>query len=112
MTLPPGGEKSMVDALRSVMLPARLERGCTRAQVLTDVDAADSIDYVEEWQSPEDMQERIRSASFSRLLSLMEAAASAPSIEFRDVSGVHGLEYVAAAREPSPILAEGHEHNG
>jgi quinol monooxygenase YgiN len=99
----------MVDALRSVMRPARLERGCTRAQILRDVDTVESIDYFEEWQSPEDMQERIRSASFSRLLSLMEAAPSAPSIEFRDVSGVHGLEYVAAIREPSPIQAEGHE---
>jgi len=101
----------MVDALRSVMLPARLERGCTRAQILRDVDAADSVDYVEEWQSPEDLQERIRSASFSRLLSLMEAAPSAPSIEFRDVGGVHGLEYVAAIRQPSPIPSEGHERH-
>ena len=112
MTLPPEGHKSIVEALRSVMLPARLERGCTRAQILRDVDAAESIDYFEEWQSPEDMQERIRSASFSRLLSLMEAAPSAPSIEFRDVSGVHGLEYVAAVREPSPILADGQERHG
>ena len=102
----------MVDALRSVMLPARLERGCTRAQILRDIDAAESIDYFEEWRSAEDMKERIRSASFSRLLSLMEAAPSVPSIEFRNVSGVHGLEYVAAVREPSPILAEGHDHNG
>ena len=99
----------MVDALRSVMLPARLERGCARARILRDVDAAESIDYLEEWQSPEDIQERIRSASFGHLLALMEAAPSAPSIEFRDVSGVHGLEYVAAVREPSRPLSEGHE---
>ena len=97
----------MVDALRSVMLPARLERGCTRARILRDVDAADSIDYLEEWQSAEDLQERIRSASFGRLLALMEAAPSAPSLEFRDVSGVHGLEYVAAVRALSLELAEG-----
>ena len=91
----------MIDALRSVMLPARLERGCSRAQILRDIDAAESIDYLEEWQSPEDLRDRIRSTSFGRLLALMEAAPSAPSIEFRDVSGVHGLEYVAAVREPS-----------
>ena len=101
----------MVDALRSVMLPARLERGCTRAQILRDVDAAESIDYLEEWQSPGDLQDRIRSASFGRLLALMEASLSAPSIEFRDVSGVHGLEYVAAVREPSLKFAEGHERH-
>jgi quinol monooxygenase YgiN len=112
MTLPPGECKSVVEALRSVMLPARLERGCTRARILRDVDAAESIDYFEEWQSAEDMKARIRSPSFGQLLSLMEAAASEPSIEFRDVSGVHGLEYVAAVREPSPILAERRERHG
>ena len=79
MTLPPGGYKSVVEALRSVMLPARLERGCTRAQILGDVDAAESIDYFEEWQSAAGMNARIRSESFGRLLSLMEAAPSAPS---------------------------------
>ena len=99
----------MVDALRSIMLPARLERGCTRAQVLRDVESAESIDYLEEWQSPEELEERNRSASFGRLLALMEAAPSAPSLEFRDVSGIHGLEYVAAVREPSMKLAERHE---
>ncbi len=99
MTLPTGGHKPVVDALRSVMLPARLERGCTRAQILRDVDAGESISYLEEWRSPEDMQERIRSESFGHLLALMEAAPSAPSIEFRDVSGVYGLEYIAAARD-------------
>jgi quinol monooxygenase YgiN len=101
----------MVDALRSVMLPARLERGCTRAQILRDVDAAESIDYLEEWQSPEEIQERIRSGPFSHLLALMEAAPSPPSIEFRDVSGIHGLDYVAAVRSPSLTPAEGQERD-
>jgi quinol monooxygenase YgiN len=101
----------MVDALRSVMLPARLERGCTRAQILRDVDAAESIDYLEEWQSPEEIQERIRSGPFSHLLALMEAAPSPPSIEFRDVSGIHGLDYVAAVRGPALTPAEGQEQD-
>lgn len=101
----------MVDALRSVMLPARLERGCARAQILRDIDAPELLSYVEEWQSREEIQERIRSGPFSHLLALMEAAPSAPSIEFRDVSGVHGLDYVAAVRGPSLMPAEGQERH-
>jgi quinol monooxygenase YgiN len=99
MTLAPGDDKDVVDALRSVMLPARLDRGCARAQILRDIDAPEVISYLEEWPRDQDIQERIRSGPFRHLLALMEAAPSAPSIEFRIVTEVHGLEYVAAVIE-------------
>lgn len=92
----------MVDALRAVMLPARLERRCGRAQVLRDVDAPDLVSYVEEWSSQADIDERIRSVPFNRLLALMEAAASAPTLEFRTISEVSGLEYVESVRDGRP----------
>jgi len=98
MTFPPGGAKDMVEALRSVMLPARLERRCIRAQILRDIDAPEVINYVEEWSTPEDVERRIRSGSFDHLLALMEVPAVPPSIEFRTVTRVRGLEYVAAVR--------------
>lgn len=98
ITLSPGGEKCILEGLRSVMLPARLERGCARAQILRDVDEPESISYVEEWPRQEDLRERIDSGPFSHLLSLMEASPSAPSIEFRTVSEVRGLDFVAAVR--------------
>jgi quinol monooxygenase YgiN len=98
----------MLDALRWVAKPARLARGCTRAQVLSDVDGADAIEYVEEWQTTEDLQERIRTASFSQLLAVMETAPAEPSFEVRTISEVRGLQFVAEVREPSPTVAEGH----
>jgi len=102
----------MVDALRSVMLPARLERAVPERRSSGTSTPAESIDYVRGVAIAGDMQERIRSDSFNRLLSLMEAAPSAPSIEFRDVSGVYGLEYVAAVRKPHRFSRKGHERNG
>jgi quinol monooxygenase YgiN len=107
MTLAHGGDKGMVEALRSIMRPARLDRGCIWAQILRDVDLPDLIGYVEEWSKPEDLQERIRSDPFSQLLALMEAAPSAPSLEFRVVTEAHGLESLAAARDVTSIHAKG-----
>ncbi|MFO7695314.1 MAG: hypothetical protein R6V57_19685 [Vicinamibacterales bacterium] len=105
MTLPPARDKYILEALRSVMLPARLERGCAHAQILRDIDTPELVSYVEEWPRQEDIQERIESGPFSHLLSLMEAAPSVPSIEFRTVSEVRGLDYVAAVRATHSLRA-------
>jgi quinol monooxygenase YgiN len=102
LTLPPVGAKDVLIALRSVMLPARLERGCVHAQILRDVDVPEVISYVEEWPRQEDLERRVRSGPFGHLLTLMEASASPPSIEIRTVSDVRGLEYIACVREAAP----------
>jgi quinol monooxygenase YgiN len=107
MTLPPGQEKDLLSALRSIQLPARLERRCTRAQILQDCDEPAMISYVEDWPTPEDLEARMRSSHFSQLLALMEAVPSAPSLEFRVVSEVRGLAYVATVRAATPIPANG-----
>jgi quinol monooxygenase YgiN len=99
LTLPPANAGETVEALRSVMLPARLERRCGRAQILRDIDSPEVITYVEEWPSDADVESRIRSGPFARLLALMEAAPSPPRVEFRTVTATHGLDYVARVRE-------------
>jgi quinol monooxygenase YgiN len=102
LTLPPHRADEMFAALRTVILPARLERGCGRAQILRDVDAPEVVSYIEEWPRQEDLEKRIRSAPFGHLLELMEACPSPPTIEFRVVTEVRGLEYVAAVRQDGP----------
>ena len=102
LTLRPVGAKDVLIALRSVMLPARLERGCVHAQILRDVDVPEVISYVEEWPRQEDLERRVRSGPFGHVLTLMEASASLPSIEIRTVTDVRGLEYIAAVREAAP----------
>jgi quinol monooxygenase YgiN len=105
LTIPPGGAKDIVEALRSVMLTARLERDCIRAQILRDIDVPEVISYVEEWPLQGDLENRVRSGPFGRILSLMEASASPPSIEFRTVFEVRGLDYVAAVRNELSVDA-------
>jgi quinol monooxygenase YgiN len=104
--LPPGQERAVLIALRSIQLPARLERDCARAQILQDIDDPTMISYVEEWPRPEDLEARMRSSHFSHLLAVMEAVPSTPSLEFRVVSEVRGLAYVATVREATPIRAD------
>jgi len=46
----------------------------------------------------DDFERHLRSEPFARLLSVIETAASAPSIECRVVSETRGLDYLAAVR--------------
>ena len=97
LTLPGSRQREVLEALRLVMRPARLDRDCVAARVMRDVDAPEAVACIEIWASEEALARRVASAEFSRLLAVMEALQSPPSLEFV-VSGVQGLEYVEAVR--------------
>lgn len=99
LTLPELGGRELVDALRSVTRPARLDPECITSQILRDSEAPEAVSYIEEWPSEEALIRRVRSAEFGGLLALMEAASAPPTLEFRFASTVRGLDYVAAVRE-------------
>ncbi len=98
LTLPDPGGRDLVEALRSVTRPARLDRECLAAWVLQDVDVPEALCYVEEWRSEAAAVRRVGSAEFGQLLGLMEAAPSPPSLEFRFVSRTRGLDFVEDVR--------------
>ena len=88
----------MVKALRSIMLPARAERGFIASRIYQEVDSPEALCYVEEWGSLEQMDQQVRSRRFASLLALMETAPKAPVLEVRVISQTHGLDYIRALR--------------
>jgi quinol monooxygenase YgiN len=88
----------MVKALRSIMLPARAERGFVSSRIYQEVDNPEALCYVEEWASPAQMEEQIRSRRFGRLLEVMEAAPRKPVLEVRSMSETLGLDYISTIR--------------
>ena len=76
----------MVEALRSIMLPARIERGFVSNRVYHEVDAPESLCYVEEWDSLMHMNLQISTRRFASLLVLMETASQPPVFEIRSAS--------------------------
>jgi quinol monooxygenase YgiN len=99
MTAPPGRLQQTIQAMRSVMSPARPERGGAGARISSDVGDGNVLYYAEDWPDIGGLNEHLQSLRFGRMLALMETAAEAPSIEFRFVSETRGLEYVAEVRE-------------
>ncbi len=93
-----GGIPELLRALRSVMRAAMSMPGLVRSELYADTSRPGALLYVEEWSSVEDARREIRTERFTRLLSVMEAAASRPDLELRFVSEIRGLEYVDAVR--------------
>src|SRR5512136_1405225 len=106
MAVPPGRESAQSQALRAIMLPAQLDRDCSRAQLYVEAGKASAFCYVEEWLTEAHLVREIRSPRFSRLLEVMESAGTAPSLEFRFVQETRGLEFVEAVRSDSPAPGE------
>jgi quinol monooxygenase YgiN len=88
----------MVKALRSIVLPARAERGFVSSHIYQEVDRPEALYYVEEWASPAQMEDQIRSRRFGRLLAVMETAPRKPVLEVRTMSETLGLDYISTLR--------------
>ena len=88
----------MIETLRSLMLPLQASSGFVSSRLYQEADRPEAICYVEEWQTPEDLDKLIRSSHYTRLLALMEAAAEPPDLRLNWIAEVKGLEYLEAIR--------------
>jgi quinol monooxygenase YgiN len=88
----------MIQTLRSLMLPLQAAPGFLSCRLYLEADNPNVVCYVEEWQTPEELDQQIRSDHYTRLLSLMEEAAEPPELRLSWVTEVKGLEYLESVR--------------
>ena len=105
----PGRASELGAALRSLLLPTQLDRGCRHGALFAMVDQPETFFYLEEWEDRKDLERHIRTRRFTRLLSLMETALDRPVLEFRFVSGIRGLDYVKEVQSRPDVSAGGPE---
>lgn len=92
------GSAALIGTLRSLMLPLQAQPGFLSCRLYVDADDPNAICYVEEWQTSEALDQQIRSSHYTRLLSVMEAAAEPPELRLSWVTDLKGLEYLEAVR--------------
>ncbi len=90
------------------MLQAKLERACVDCRLYAEVGNPQSLRYVEQWPTLQELESRLRSQRFGMLLAIMETAAEPPELEVRTISEQRGLEYVSAVRLNPPGMAPAH----
>jgi hypothetical protein len=96
LTAPAGRTPEILQTLEAIRLPAQLDRDCVRTHLGTDAQDPDVVVYLEEWLSADGLDRRVASPNFRGLLCLLELAAERPTIEFRDIARVRGLDFVAS----------------
>jgi len=87
-----------IEAFRSLMVPAQLDRHCSGCWLYVDAMDSRRLCYMEEWTGLVQLGREIRSTRFTRLLSIMEDAPKRPSLEFRFIDQIRGLDYVREVR--------------
>jgi hypothetical protein len=88
----------MLQALRSVMLPAEFEAGSMGCLLSAQVDEVNSLHYREDWRTREDLEREIRSTRFGRLLAVIECADGLPTLEVHFISETQGWDYIRQLR--------------
>ena len=95
----PDEAPELLRALRSVLRPAAQARGCSFARIYREANDSQRLQYLEEWDDPEELRQQLKSERFVHLLELLETATERPVVEFRIIAEKYGLEYFNTPEE-------------
>jgi len=95
---PPEKRDDILRTFRSLPGPTRVAPGCLGCRIYGDMEDENAIIYVEEWQTTEDLERRLQSEQYRRILAMIEISTEAPELRFNTISETTGLEYLAAVR--------------
>ena len=88
----------MAQALTQVMFQAKMQPGYITCQLYAETGNPQSLFYLEQWATREDLETQLESQRFGMLLGIMETASALPHLEIHTISDQRGLEYVEAIR--------------
>ena len=86
--------------VRSLLGPVSAVPGCLGCGFYTDAQNENTLCYVEDWETEEDLQRHIRSDDYRKFLALIDLSSEPPDLKFHRVSQTFGLEYLSRVRSP------------
>ena len=86
----------LVDALGSLMAPARYDRECLACglMIASGPDQGWRLRYTEEWSNEAALRHQVRLARFPQLMNVAERSLTPPEIAFELDDDTRGLDYV------------------
>src|SRR5262245_39792388 len=94
----PGRREEMIEVFWQLLGPVGVEPGCRACRLYQEVGNGETLLYVEEWETQEQLEHHMRSSRYERLLAIMEASAHPPVLRYYSVSAARGLDYLEAVR--------------
>jgi quinol monooxygenase YgiN len=94
----PSRSQEAIEALRSIRVESKMDRGLIEGRIYRDVDDPDALCFEQDWSSEFELKSYIRSSCFTNLLMLMETSPEAPTIEIYSVTNTFGMRYIEEVR--------------
>jgi len=94
MIVRPERRSDLLETMRGMLEPARVERGCLSYRLYEDVENRNTFVLVEEWETQKNLESYIRTDNQRRLLALMDLQSEQPELRFNAVSHTAGLDLI------------------
>jgi quinol monooxygenase YgiN len=95
MIVQPERRKDILETIRGMLEPVRVERGCLSYRLYEDVEDRNAFVLVEELKTQKDLESHIRTDNQQRLLALMDLLMNKqPELSFNTVSHTAGMELI------------------
>ena len=88
----------LIGLLRSLIEPTRVETGCISCGLYKDLHDPNSIIWVEEWNTQDDLERHLRSRQYKKILAAFDMSCSQPDMRFNTVIETKGMQLIAEAR--------------
>jgi len=102
LTLEGRKRQQVVRSLRALSGPTLVEPGCISCRVLEEIGDPTHLQYIELWETTDQLLAHLRSKGYRQVLAAMEESATPPQIQFLWVSEAKGIEFLEAARLSYP----------
>jgi len=100
MIVQPDRRSDLLEAMRGMLEPVRVERGCLSYRLYEDVENRNAFVLQEEWATQEDLERHISKDSQRRLLTLMDLLSETPEVRFNTVSHSAGMDLLENILKP------------
>lgn len=94
----PSKRRELLEIMRNVAGPVSVQPGCYACEIYECAGDSQSVLYLEEWSSMENLQHHIKSALYAKILAAMELSETRPEIRFFENPNVWGLELIESLR--------------
>ncbi|MGD0281581.1 MAG: putative quinol monooxygenase [Dissulfurispiraceae bacterium] len=94
MLVQPERRRDLLETVKGMLEPARVERGCLSFRLYEDVENRNAFVLLEEWATQEDLERHISKDNQRRLLALMDLLSEQPELRFNTVSHTAGMDLI------------------
>jgi quinol monooxygenase YgiN len=94
MIVRPEKRRDLLETMRGMLEPSRVERGCLSYRLYEDVENRNAFFLLEEWATQEDLERHISKDNQRQLLALMDLLSEQPELRFNTVSHTTGMDLI------------------